>query len=229
MTSYHLRMKPLVFPDDKLISNNGFFALGLFSPTNSSTRFYVGIWYNTHPERTVVWVANRDNPIINHLVINPRAEASATLLLNDDGNLVLGSSNGTMLWQVNFDNPTDTLLPGGDLSSGLQYMIWNRSNPFWRSRAWCSPPTSSTTRARSSSTIVSQGGRDFAELQRSRSMHASLGMHARLSYAGMYEFRIWNSTTSASGWTVLVVEPESGCDRYALCGPFSYCKCRRDV
>ncbi|KAM3370562.1 hypothetical protein ACQJBY_018096 [Aegilops geniculata] len=54
--------KPLS-PGDKLVSNGGIFALGFFSLTNSTANSYIGIWYHHIPERTYVWVANRDNPI----------------------------------------------------------------------------------------------------------------------------------------------------------------------
>lgn len=131
---------PLIFPDDKLISNNGVFALGFFSPTNSSRSFYIGIWYNNIPERLVVWVANRDNPITTPSSATLKVTKQSDLVLSDhegrvfwttknnittmgtagevpsvtlvnEGNLVLRSWNGTILWQ-SFDHPTDTLLPG---------------------------------------------------------------------------------------------------------------------
>lgn len=56
--------KPLS-PKDTLISAGGDFALGFFSPTSSSNKLYIGIWYNNVPERerTVVWIANRDSPV----------------------------------------------------------------------------------------------------------------------------------------------------------------------
>ncbi|GJN26330.1 hypothetical protein PR202_gb14253 [Eleusine coracana subsp. coracana] len=60
-------------------------------------------------------------------------------------------------------------------------------------------------------------------------LDGSPGLHARLSYSGQYEFRIWNSTTSVPEWTVLEVHPGSGCDHYASCGPFSYCDVTEDV
>lgn len=68
-------------------------------------------------------------------------------------------------------------------------MIWHRSNPFWRSVAWtgavrCSPLTRSTMLVEM---IVSKG--DEISLRYSVP-DASLGMHARLSYTGRYEFRI---------------------------------------
>ncbi|WVZ87331.1 hypothetical protein U9M48_033985 [Paspalum notatum var. saurae] len=134
--------KALIFPQDKLISKNKVFALGLFSlTTNSSTRSYLGIWYNKIPERRYVWVANFDNPITNSssasLVVTNRSELvladregriywtsappptaittddspGGTATLHNEGNLVLCSSNGSFLWQ-SFDHPTDTVLPG---------------------------------------------------------------------------------------------------------------------
>ncbi|XP_040373184.1 G-type lectin S-receptor-like serine/threonine-protein kinase At4g27290 [Rosa chinensis] len=47
-----------------LVSKESSFELGFFSPGNSSNR-YVGIWYSQSKvsEKTVVWIANRDNPI----------------------------------------------------------------------------------------------------------------------------------------------------------------------
>jgi hypothetical protein len=127
--------KPL-FPSDTLVSKGGDFALGFFSPTNSSSKLYVGIWYNSIPEHTVVWVANRDNPITNpssaklsitnnsELVLSDsqglsiwkttnnttREGARASAVILDSGNFVLQFPNGTYIWQ-SFDHPTDTVLP----------------------------------------------------------------------------------------------------------------------
>jgi hypothetical protein len=68
---------------DILVSEGKTFALGFFSPGNSSRR-YVGIWYNKVTELTVVWVANRDN-LLN--------DTSGVLSINNHGNLVLNSKN----------------------------------------------------------------------------------------------------------------------------------------
>jgi len=45
-----------------LVSSEGSFELGFFSSGSSANR-YLGIWYKNIPVRTVVWVANRQNPI----------------------------------------------------------------------------------------------------------------------------------------------------------------------
>ncbi|KAL6333812.1 hypothetical protein AAG906_028998 [Vitis piasezkii] len=47
---------------DLLVSKQSRFALGFFSPRYSTLR-YIGVWYNTIREQTVVWVLNRDHPI----------------------------------------------------------------------------------------------------------------------------------------------------------------------
>ncbi|KAL4294872.1 hypothetical protein S83_064271 [Arachis hypogaea] len=46
-----------------LVSQGAKFELGFFNPGNSSHKRYLGIWYKKIPIQTVVWVANRANPI----------------------------------------------------------------------------------------------------------------------------------------------------------------------
>ncbi|XBI95250.1 hypothetical protein VPH35_031755 [Triticum aestivum] len=121
---------------DKLVSSGGVFALGFFTPANSTADTYIGIWYNKIPQPTYVWVANRDNPIKNgspgKLVMSSNSDlvlsdsqgrtlwtttnnfTSATTgtaaILFDSGNLVIQLPNGKHIWQ-SFDYPTDTALP----------------------------------------------------------------------------------------------------------------------
>ncbi|RYR35877.1 hypothetical protein Ahy_A10g050979 isoform C [Arachis hypogaea] len=116
-----------------LLSENQTFVLGFFRGSN--TNYYLGIWYNNINPQTIVWVANRDNPIDNskgYLKIgdngnfvllnssgNPAWSSNQTsaknpvLQLLETGNLVLKDSeqSNNYLWQ-SFDYPTDTLLPG---------------------------------------------------------------------------------------------------------------------
>ncbi|CAN6683169.1 unnamed protein product [Malus baccata var. baccata] len=124
---------------DSIVSKDRKFELGFFGPDNSSGSRYVGIWYANQPEKTVVWVANRDKPIndssgvlaINRygiLVLSAAGNISiwstdasvhvqtrSTFVaqLLDSGNLVVFQENKieSFIWQ-SFDYPTDTLLPG---------------------------------------------------------------------------------------------------------------------
>ncbi|KAF8759334.1 hypothetical protein HU200_010375 [Digitaria exilis] len=135
--------KPLS-PGTTIVSEGGSFALGFFSPTNSTpSKLYLGIWYNDIPRLTVLWVANRENPAMSspaaalsltntsNLVLSDAggrvlwttnvtgaASAPAAAVLLNTGNLVIQSPNGTTLWQ-SFDNPTDTFLPG--MNIGINY------------------------------------------------------------------------------------------------------------
>ncbi|KAM3747154.1 hypothetical protein ACB098_05G015100 [Castanea mollissima] len=128
-----------------LISKHNKFALGFFSPGKSSYR-YLGIWYVKVTPQTVVWVANRNHPIIDSsgvLSINQRGDlvlhdsnnsllwstnvsvqdqvtTSSVAQLHDSGNLVLvQDTNKKELWQ-SFDHPTDTQLP--NMKFGLNLM-----------------------------------------------------------------------------------------------------------
>ena len=75
-----------------LVSENGRFELGFFSPGSSKYR-YVGIWYKNIPVKNVVWVANRINPI---------NDSSGLLMINSTGSsVVVMRQNKTVVWSAN--------------------------------------------------------------------------------------------------------------------------------
>ncbi|KAK7246628.1 hypothetical protein RIF29_41498 [Crotalaria pallida] len=95
-----------------VVSNDQSFALGFFSP-DKSTKRYVGIWYFNLQVQTVVWVANRDDPINDTsgvLSVTPQGslELRSNLILTQKNNT--NSSGDIMIWQ-GFDHLTDTYLP----------------------------------------------------------------------------------------------------------------------
>lgn len=139
--------------NETLVSSGGVFTLGFFTAGNSQ---YVGIWYTQIVQQTIVWVANRDNPIndstgvlsitssgsnlqlqtssnnmlwytnISSNLVNPVAQ------LLDTGNFVLKENNtNNIAWQ-SFDDPTDTLLPGlriGYISGQYRNLVsWSSSD-----------------------------------------------------------------------------------------------------
>ncbi|KAF2297906.1 hypothetical protein GH714_004997 [Hevea brasiliensis] len=142
---------------DFLISRENNFALGFFSPGSSRFR-YLGIWYRKVREQTVVWVANRDDPIkgssgvlsidqYGNLVLrsyhnqkvpiwstNVSVEVTDTCVaqLLDTGNLILVHDRSkSNVWE-SFDHPTDTWLPGMKLGLDRRTGM-NRFPICWRS------------------------------------------------------------------------------------------------
>jgi D-mannose binding lectin/S-locus glycoprotein domain/PAN-like domain len=123
---------PLTY-GDTLISSGRVFTFGFFTSGNLNHR-YLGIWYTQITQKTVVWVANRDNPMVDStgvLSINTNGSnlqlqnssanvfwstssfdmVSPVARLLDTGNFVLMENDtGKIAWQ-SFDHPTDTVLP----------------------------------------------------------------------------------------------------------------------
>ncbi|KAM6576154.1 hypothetical protein CsatB_027991 [Cannabis sativa] len=146
-----------------LVSKEGRFELGFFTPTTSSSKNrYLGIRYNNiRGDQTVVWVANRCEPIkdssgsltidsTGNLVLFTRQNNKRKLVwstnsskqaqkpfvqLLDNGNLVLrdekDANTTKYLWE-SFDYPTDTILPGMKLGWDLRRGL-NRRLSSWKS------------------------------------------------------------------------------------------------
>ncbi|KAG6646131.1 hypothetical protein CIPAW_08G172500 [Carya illinoinensis] len=122
-------------PSDKLVSLNGDFSAGFF-PVGENA-FCFAIWLTRSSASTVVWMANRDDPVdgtgsqlslskdgklrlTNSVGITvwatrtaastPLESSKLQLQLQNTGNLVLNHSQSGVIWQ-SFDSPTDTLLP----------------------------------------------------------------------------------------------------------------------
>ncbi|XP_062186042.1 G-type lectin S-receptor-like serine/threonine-protein kinase SRK [Phragmites australis] len=138
---------------ETLVSADGTFTLGFFSP-GVSTKRYLGIWFSVSSD-AVCWVANGDRPVNGNsgmLVVrdntgslllldgsgqvawssNSSSASSAEAKLLNNGNLVVrdrGSS--TILWQ-SFDHPSNTLLSdmkvGRNLWTGAEWYLTS-----WRS------------------------------------------------------------------------------------------------
>ncbi|KAB1998904.1 hypothetical protein ES319_D12G122800v1 [Gossypium barbadense] len=130
-----------------VLSVNRTFELGFFT-INGESDWYLGIWYSSIPTQTRVWVANREKPIKNitgssleitgtgRLVVkespdsvvwqSDNVEKAKRFVFLETGNLVLYSSNGLKVWQ-SFDFPTDTWLPGMNLTAQQALTSWKSS------------------------------------------------------------------------------------------------------
>lgn len=135
-----------LFPGESLSGNQTLtspgatFELGFFTPPGgNSQNYYIGIWYANVPDHTVVWVANRNQPVSDpvssqliflqngNLTLFDQSQSaiwsthslslvsnSTRAMLLDNGNFVIEYTFGSsvVIWQ-SFDHPTDTWLPGG--------------------------------------------------------------------------------------------------------------------
>lgn len=143
---------------DVLISSNEVFSAGFHSVGVNAYCF--AIWFTdqslSDQNHIVVWMANRDYPVNGkgsklsllkngNLVLIDAGQwhppvwetitnsitSAVTLSLEDNGNLVLYTSEGERLWQ-SFDSPTDTLLPHQPLTRGM-VLISTRSRTNYSS------------------------------------------------------------------------------------------------
>ncbi|KAL9239262.1 hypothetical protein vseg_013602 [Gypsophila vaccaria] len=155
----------LLKDSETMLSPNATYKLGFFSPPNNTNR-YLGISYNKVSPTFFVWVANRNNPLVDTSgvlristngsleIVNgkndtfwslslstPAQNASRNIQLSDSGNLLLveldKSGNSTTIWQ-SFDHPTDALLPS------MNIKIRNATET--RLHAWTSPSNPSEGR-----------------------------------------------------------------------------------
>ncbi|KAJ9182791.1 hypothetical protein P3X46_006744 [Hevea brasiliensis] len=119
---------------ETLVSKGGIFELGFHRLGNSNKR-YLAIWYKEAKAFSVVWVANRETPLLDSSGVLSFSKKGLLVLLNgknstvwssnkttpaqsllmqllDTGNLVVNDTQSVnYLWQ-SFDSPCDTLLPG---------------------------------------------------------------------------------------------------------------------
>lgn len=128
-------------------SENNTFKVGFFSPNDEF--WYFGIWYASIPIPAYIWVANRENPIKNLSSAAAEITGGGTLAVIDQdsrnimwesnnveegsdwrlleqGDLLLLSTDGRIVWR-SFDFPTDTWLPGMNLTAERRLTAWRSS------------------------------------------------------------------------------------------------------
>lgn len=115
--------------NETLISSNRDFTLGFFSTANTSSKRYLGIWFNKIPVQHIVWVANRNDPIVTK---------DAVFKINTDGNIVIFSDKSATkpVWSSNISDNVSTLNPAAKLldSGNLELTVAIGSNG--RKRMW---------------------------------------------------------------------------------------------
>ena len=221
-----------------IVSDNGKFELCFFSPGNS-TKYYLGIRYKKVSDLNVVWVANRKYPFPDssailtvdpdgNLVISDSSTKSTVAntstgsgtyaMLSDTGNLILTNKVLEVFWQ-SFEYPTDTLLPGMELSSLTS----------WKSSEDPAPGLFSLQMDYLNQLIIKEGSKvywtssisTFGVLARDGSWpinDTSVISRMVLDVSGQLKLQLWSEDDKK--WNSSL---SSRCGDYALCGNFSLC------
>ncbi|KAJ3683550.1 hypothetical protein LUZ60_013777 [Juncus effusus] len=113
--------------DQKLTSQKEKYILGFFRPDNSSSNWFIGIWQGKISAPTIVWVANRENPVTD--------PTKSELMMSSDGNLVLLDQSKTLVWSTNSKNTSFNSTIALILDTG-NFILRDKSNSskiLWQS------------------------------------------------------------------------------------------------
>ncbi|XP_035835573.1 G-type lectin S-receptor-like serine/threonine-protein kinase At4g27290 isoform X3 [Helianthus annuus] len=116
--------------NETIVSPQETFELGFFR-AGKSMNFYVGIWYKKIPNRTVVWVANRNTPL-KHTSGELTLTLQGVLIIRDvtKGYIVCSSANSST---TSVKNPIGQLLDTGNFIIYNEGEGINQEDPIWQS------------------------------------------------------------------------------------------------
>ncbi|KAL3740270.1 hypothetical protein ACJRO7_021534 [Eucalyptus globulus] len=120
--AYNITPLEPLFLSQTLASSGNMFELGFFRPSGSENR-YVGIWYKNLTPSKILWVANRERPLVY-------TDQSAKLTIGSDGNLKLMDGQENIVWSTNVSSRSNytlaALLDSGNfvLQDGNYSEIW---------------------------------------------------------------------------------------------------------
>ncbi|CAL9237921.1 unnamed protein product [Arabidopsis halleri] len=223
-------------------SSNGVCELGFFSPNNSRNQ-YVGIWFKGIIPRVVVWVANREKPVIDSTA-NLGISSNGSLLLSngkhgvvwstgeifasngsraeltDYENLVfIDKASGRTLWQ-SFEHLGNTLLP----TSTMMYNLVtgeNRGLSSWKSYTDPSPGefVGQITPQVPSQGIIMRGSSPYYRTgpwDKTRDYKL-----ARMILTSEGSMKVLQH--NGMDWESSYEGPANSCDIYGVCGPSGFC------
>ncbi|XP_026659437.2 G-type lectin S-receptor-like serine/threonine-protein kinase SD3-1 isoform X1 [Phoenix dactylifera] len=266
-----LGSKLSVAEHDYWISPNGNFAFGFFNHSDQPNRFGVGVRFNSRsiplPERTLVWVAGAHVSVgydsflqlneAGDLVLFDSSEGAtvwrsnthnssvAWASLGDDGNLVLSNARRDVVWQ-SFGTPSDTLLPGQNLTSsqtlraassnfvssyyglsmdasGQLRLSWETNVTYWKTEATSSEPILAAV-------FTGEGAFQLLDV-RLRPVWSRFGDDHNDSSASFRflkldsdgNLRMYSWSSPSNSWKKAWQAVENQCDVFATCGLSGIC------
>ncbi|KMZ58337.1 S-locus receptor kinase (SRK) [Zostera marina] len=130
--------------DETLISESGIFILGFFDGKNmniegrATKTMYLGLWYNFSID-TVVWVANRENPVTKSFAALQLDEKGRLNILQSQTSLNMMNSNDSVdvIWSTNSsilkENTKTTNQTVAKLSDSGNLIVINVGRQIWQS------------------------------------------------------------------------------------------------
>ncbi|KVI04199.1 Apple-like protein [Cynara cardunculus var. scolymus] len=227
---------------DYLESPKGTFQMGFFQGKEGR---YIGIWY-AMDNTTVVWVANRDNPVLDSTgalivaeegvrildrngnsyfstdagQVGSGGASNKTLALLDNGNAVLIDINNTFIWQ-SFDNPTDTFLHGMKMDMNSKLISWKSpDDPTPGSFVFQEEKTMQYVIMNGTTPHWKSGiGSKNYKLE----LNQMFPKYARflMSHTGNIQYFTW--VESAKAWSLVWEEPKDICSNFQVCGRYGLC------
>lgn len=262
-----------------ILSSQSIFRLGFFTPSTtngSSSNWYLGIWYASSPNPVYVWVANRNRPVSD-------PDSSTTLQLTSTGYLILNTSRDGVVWRTDNENPAtgfrfsgsgNLILTGEDGSSPVWQSFQNPTDTWLpgmnvtRQTSFTSWRTPSDPSPGLYSLGLGPGFNEFQLLHNETTPYWSTGNWTGDSFVGVpemtvpyiYTFSFLNPYTPAASfkyivtpssdssprlsrfvvdsngqlkqwawepqgqfWNMFWLQPEDQCRVHALCGPLGFC------
>ena len=111
-----------IIKGETLVSPSQRFELGFFSLGNSRN-LYLGVWYKKLPG-TIVWVANRENPL---------TDSHGALTLAANGNLIITDQNNHTAWS---SNSSGAEMPIAQLLESGNFVVREKANTNTESYIW---------------------------------------------------------------------------------------------
>ncbi|XP_059285048.1 G-type lectin S-receptor-like serine/threonine-protein kinase SD1-13 [Lycium ferocissimum] len=185
-----------------MVSASGSFALRFFTPGNS-TFTYLGIWYNTIPEQTVVWVANGESPIPQN--------CTAVFTIGVGGNFVILDAKGKLIWSSNVSST-----PGLASNSTAGALLENENLVLMRRGTSSEDP-----RPGNFSFGIDREGHPPCYIWKQNSISYRFEYNNEYSGGNMLGVALYTSVVSGNSGA-----PGTLCDFYAHCGPFDSCEIR---
>ncbi|XP_057547831.1 G-type lectin S-receptor-like serine/threonine-protein kinase SD3-1 [Amaranthus tricolor] len=255
--------------NDLWVSSNGDFALGFFIHPEHSNQYSLGICFHSDSipvdKQTLVWTAGAELSVSNQSYFqltqegefvlldpsnagivwtsNSSGKSVSSALLQDDGNLIVLDANKDLVWQ-SFDTPSDTLLPGQNLSVhkmlralsknsvssyyslymsdlGQLQLRWETSMIFWTSGI----PTNESLRASLSSNgsfqLLDERSKPFWSVLADDHNDNVKFRFVRLDVDGNLRVYSWDEDLAA--WRSVWQAVENQCDVFATCGDHGIC------